>query len=77
MELCQKCRSLAELIVRTQHADLAAVPTVGQHGTERVHAPYHLVGYVVGLHLGSLGVLGESGRQLQIADGLAVEVCLA
>ena len=59
-----------------QHADLAAVPPVGQHRAQHVRALGDQPGDVVGLHLRAVRVLRVAGRELEVTHAFAVQVRL-
>ena len=74
VELGEERRLGAPLVGRSQDADLAAIPPVGEQRVEGVRAGTEEVGDVVRLHLGAVVVLREAGRQLVGADPDAVDL---
>ena len=73
VQLRQERRLGAPLVVGVEHADLAAVPAVGQQRLDHVGAGRQQGRDVVGLDLGVGGVLRVAGRQLVGADPLPVD----
>ena len=73
VHLRQEGRLGAPLVVGVEHADLAAVPAVGQQRLDHVGAGRQHGRHVVGLDLGVGGVLRVAGRELVAADTLPVD----
>ena len=73
VQLRQERRLGAPLVVGVEHADLAAVPAVGQQRLDHVGAGRQQGRHVVGLDLRVRGVLRVAGRQLVRPDPLPVD----